>query len=196
MNLKTVIFIGRSGCGKGSQIEGLTNYLKENDSREVFHLESGERFRSFIKEDNYSSQLSLEISEAGLLQPAFLSIWAWTSELINKIKSNQHLLIDGTPRRQIEAEILESAFAFYGRKKIEVIYINVSKEWAIEKMLARGRQDDKEMANILARMDWFDSDVKPVIDFYKTHPPHVFYEINGEQTIKQVQEEILKLLEK
>ncbi len=196
MNLKTIIFIGRSGCGKGSQIESLTDYLKENDEREVFHLESGERFRSFIKEDNYSSQLSLEISEAGLLQPAFLSTWAWTSELINKAKSNQHLLVDGTPRRQIEAEILESAFAFYGREKIDVIYINVSKEWAIEKMLARGRQDDKEMTNILARMNWFDSDVIPVIDFYKTHPSHIFHEINGEQTIEQVQKEILKSLEK
>ena len=50
MNLQTVIFIGRSGCGKGTQIEQFKNFLKNNDEREVFHLEAGDRFRNLINE--------------------------------------------------------------------------------------------------------------------------------------------------
>lgn len=197
MNLQTLIFIGRSGCGKGTQVDKIIEYIKSSDDakREIFHLEAGERFRSFIKEGTYAADLANEINEIGGLQPEFLSIWAWGGEIVRKLKPNQHLLIDGTPRRLREAQILDTALDFFDRPKTQIIYLNVSRDWSIERLQQRGRKDDVEMSDILARMDWFDNDVVPVLDFYRAHRSHNFLDINGEQSIEKVHQDILAALE-
>ena len=192
MNTKTFIFIGRSGCGKGTQAEKLADFIKSQDAREIFHLEAGQRFRDFIKQDTYSSSLSRTISQAGVLQPEFLSVWAWSSDLITNLKEGSHMFIDGTPRRQSEALILESAFGFYQRKEVHIIYINVSREWATDRMTSRGRADDLDKHNVAGRLNWFDKDVMPVVDFYRNHNSHKFHEINGEQDIEKVHADILE----
>ncbi|HMP67508.1 MAG TPA: nucleoside monophosphate kinase [Candidatus Paceibacterota bacterium] len=191
MQLLTTIFIGRSGCGKGTQIEKLSEYIKLNDSKSIFHLEAGERFRDFIKQNTYAADLARKINAEGGLQPEFLSIWAWGGELVKKLKKDQHLFIDGTPRRVGEARTLESALDFFERQKVHVVYLNVSREWSIEKMKNRGRKDDKEMSDILARLDWFDNEVVPVIDYFRAHREYLFTEINGEQSVDDVHKDIL-----
>ena len=195
MKTLTNIFIGRSGCGKGTQIEQLTQSVEDKDWKRVFHLEAGARFRNFIKGESYSSQLAKEISEDGGLQPEFLSIWVWGGELTEKFEKDQHLFIDGTPRRLVEAKILESVFDFYNIKKVNIIYLNVSRDWATNRMKARGRADDLEDHDIKKRLDWFDNEVIPVIDYYRSHKNHNFIEINGEQDIEKVHKDIISALD-
>ena len=192
MNLQTIVFIGRSGCGKGTQVEQFQNFLKNNDNRGIFHLEAGERFRQFINEKTYTSELANEVAKNGGLQPEFLSIWAWTDKMVHNLKKDDHLLIDGTPRRLSEAKILETVFDFLNRPEINIVYLNVSREWAIQRMKERGRDDDKELQDVIARLDWFETDVVPVLDFYRAHKSHKFHEINGEQEIGKVAEDILE----
>ena len=46
---KTFIFIGRSGCGKGTQSELFLNKFREIKKEEpIYYLESGKNFREFI----------------------------------------------------------------------------------------------------------------------------------------------------
>lgn len=194
MNLKTIIFIGRSGCGKGTQVEKITEYLAQQDYRKTFHLEAGDRFRSFIEQPGYASKLSRQIYKTGALQPEFLSIWAWADKLNRDFEDDQHLLIDGTPRRLSEAKILDSALNFFERPEVDIVYINVGRQWAIERMQERGRSDDRKIEDIIARLDWFDTDVVPALDFYRAHKSHRFHEINGEQEIGKVHEDIVKSL--
>ena len=65
--------------------------------------------------------------------------------MVQGLNKDEHLLIDGTPRRVIEAKILESVFDFLDRSNVNIIYLNVSREWAIQKMHDRGRNDDKKI---------------------------------------------------
>jgi adenylate kinase family enzyme len=192
MDLQTIIFIGRSGCGKGTQAKKMQDFLERHDKRKVFHLEAGERFRLFIQDDTYSSVLARRISDDGGLQPEFLSVWAWTGELINNVDKHDHLLIDGTPRRKNEALTLGSAFEFYNRDKIDVVYLNVSEDWSRQRLEDRGREDDKEISDVDNRMQWFTRDVVPVIDYYRAHRTYNFHEINGEQSIDKVHKEIIE----
>ena len=194
MNLKTLIFIGRSGCGKGTQVEKMIKYLKNRDVRNCYHLEAGQRFRNFINEETFSSILAKRISEDGGLQPEFLSIWAWGGELIENMEKHQHVFIDGTPRRKREAEILETALDFYGRNDVDVVYLNVSREWAVDRMKSRGRSDDVDMEDIKSRLDWFDDEVVPALDYYRGHKSHRFHDINGENSIEEVHNDILESL--
>jgi len=194
MNLQTIIFIGLSGSGKGTQIQELKSFLQKNDNRGVFHLQAGDKLRSFINEKTYVSSLAKEVSEKGGLQPEFLSIWAWSDKMLYEMKENEHLLVDGAPRRIAETKILDSVFDFLGRENVHIIYLNVSKDWATEKMKKRGRDDDKEMEDILTRLNWFDTEVVPVIDYYRAHKNYHFHEINGEQALEKVTADILKAL--
>ena len=76
MELQTFIFIGRSGCGKGTQVELLQEYIKKQDhKRYAFYIETGARFRQFIKEHSLSSRLAAEIYKTGNRQPDFIAVW-------------------------------------------------------------------------------------------------------------------------
>ncbi len=194
-SLQTFIFMGRSGCGKGTQGKLLETALRASDSEhDILYLESGDIFRNFIKGNNYSQKLSREVYESGALQPEFLAVWAWASLLVDNMGGKEHLILDGVPRKLREAHVLDSAFTFYKREKINIVYINVSREWSKERLMARGRVDDNH-DDVEVRLNWFDVDVMPALNYFKENPEYVFHDINGEQTIEQVHAEVLKSLE-
>ena len=194
MNLQTLIFIGRSGCGKGTQAELLGKYIQENDKegRDIFYLVTGDQFRKLIKKKNYTGNLALKIYDDASRQPDFLAVYLWSSVLIDEFSGDQHHIIDGTPRSLSEIEILDTAMKFYGREKPVFIYMNVTSQWAIERLYGRGRLDDAAFENLKIKQKWFDSDVIPAIKYAKKNPLYRFVEINGEQSIEEVHQEIIQ----
>lgn len=194
MKPQTIIFIGRSGSGKGTQAKWLKEYL-ESKEEEVFHLESGKKFRQLIHHtDSYTAKLATEVNKEGKLQPEFLSVYIWTSELVEHMDEKLNVLIDGTPRRLDETKVLETAFEFYKRDNIHVIYLGVSEEVAIERLKNRGREDDKDIEDIKERQGWFETDVMPVIDYYRSTDYYHFHEVNGAGDIEEIHENILKAI--
>ena len=191
--LHTIIFIGRSGCGKGTQADLLKNRIArfDEEKQQILYVESGEHFRKFIRGENFSSKLSKKIYDVDERQPDFLACYIWSTVLINELEDDMHLVFDGAPRALDEAEILTSALKFYKRKSPAVIYINVSRKWSEERLLARGRKDDLNLSKIDKRLDWFDKDVMPAVEYFRQNPYYRFFEINGEQTIEQVHAEIV-----
>ena len=194
MTPNTFIFIGRSGCGKGTQVELLIEYLKKNSQNPVFYMESGQKFREFVSQSSYTADLARKIAETGGLQPAFLAIHIWSHLFIEQMQENKHLIIDGTPRKLDEAKILDEALGFYNREKTFVIYMNVGRKWATDRLVGRGRADDVKTSDIEKRLNWFDTDVIPAVEYLKSSPRFKFLDINGEQTVEEVQKEIMTKL--
>ena len=193
MQQKTFIFIGRSGCGKGTQAARIMEHLKAEDpTTPIFYMESGDRFRTFLKGNGYTQELSKKIMASGDLQPAFLAVHIWSHLMIEDMSANKHMVIDGTPRIKAEAMILDSAMQFYGRAEPTVVYLNVSREWSKARLAGRGRSDDVVAAEVDKRLGWFDSEVMPAIEYLRESPLYRFIEINGEQTIEEVQQEIMQ----
>jgi len=189
---ETFIFIGRSGCGKGTQVKLLLEFLKANDpQREIVHLETGKIFREFINGPTYTHGQSRDIYEKGGLQPEFLTVNMWSNFFIKEMKPDVHLVTDGTPRKPQEAEVLDSAVRFYRRGLPHLIFINVSRGWAEARLLGRGRVDDSKK-DIASRLDWYETDVVQAIDFYRTHNGYHYHEIYGEQPVEKVHQEILQ----
>ena len=192
MTPKTFIFIGRSGCGKGTQAELLVKFLlKKDPMREILHLETGKLFRDFIKNSTYTHKLSSKIYDEGGLQPEFLTVNLWSAFFIQSMQENVHLVIDGTPRKYHEAQVLDSAMKFYNREKPYLLYLNVSRDWATERLKGRGRMDDNR-SDIKARLDWFETDVVKAIGFYRDNPDYHFLDISGERGVEEVHEEIIQ----
>ncbi len=195
--LHTIIFIGRSGCGKGTQADLLKNRIfeREEGKRHIIYVETGDHFRQFIRGKNYSAELSKKIYDKDERQPEFLACWMWTNLIINELGPDMHLVFDGAPRARSEAEILTTALQFYKREKPTVIHLNVSRRWSEEHLLKRGRSDDVNIEKIDKRLDWFDKDVVPALEYFKKEPYYRFIEINGEQSIERVHSDIIAAYE-
>lgn len=190
---QTFIFIGRSGCGKGTQVELLQKLLAQKDpANEILHLETGNKFREFIEGNGYSNKLANEIYKKGNRQPDFLAVRFWANMLVDTINENSHIFFDGICRSLPEAKIFSTISEFY-KRKIMVVYINVSRKWSTERLTARGRADD-DGHGIQSRLDWFENDTMPAIEYFKSDDRYNFLDINGEQTIPEVHNEIVAKL--
>ena len=190
----TFIIFGPSGSGKGTQAHLLIDLLKKIDSeRKVMYIETGRRFREFADSGSYTATLVKGVMSTGALLPEFLPIWMWTEILVHDFAGNENIIFEGVSRREHEAPILDSAMRFYKRENPYVISINVSKEWATQRLNARGRYDDTP-ADIIERLNWYDKNVIPAIDFFKNDPYYKILEINGEQSIEDVHKEIVQKL--
>ena len=192
MNSKAFVFFGRSGCGKGTQAKLLSDFLK-SQGKEILYTETGGQFREFIKEDNYAAKLTGDILKAGALIPVFLPIWIWTDILVKNFTGKEDLVLDGVCRRLEESVALDSAFDFYKIKKQKIILINVSDKWSFSRMMERKRADDTP-EKIQNRLDWYEKDVRPSVEYFRNKNGYNFIEINGEQSIEDVHKDIIKAL--
>jgi len=186
------IIMGRSGCGKGTQVELLIKHLNEKENKfKTLHVESGSLIRSFSKESGYTQKRTKSVMEQGFLIPEAIIVSLWTNYLVKNYTGTENLVFDGTPRKLREAQLLNDAIEFYGIKKPTLIYIDVSNKWAEERLYGRARKDDNKDA-IKKRLSWFETDVMPAINYFKENHNYDFVNINGEQTIEDVHTEIMK----
>ena len=186
--------MGQSGSGKGEQSTRLQKVLKDKfPETQIYNLETGNNFRKLVSGENYSSKLAKAVADNGKLQPAFLAVCFWAENLMNNIKGHEHLILDGICRREEEARVFTTAMEFYDRKPV-VIYIKVSRKWATDLLLKRGRADDTDMNQLNGRLDWFEEFTLPAIEYLKTNNRYTVLEINGEQTKDEVEKEILQKL--
>lgn len=193
MELQTVIFIGHSGSGKGTQLAFLKDFLiTQAPEIPIFSMETGKYFREFIEGEGYTWDRARAVNSAGARQPEFLAVWVWASAFIEKFRGNEHLMFDGTPRSLCEAQMLHTIFPFYGRAKPTVIFLNTSRAWVEERLHSRGRSDDMNPGVIDRKLSWYEKDVVPAIEFYRSAPEYRFLDINGEQAPEVVHADILK----
>lgn len=192
---RTFIFFGPSGGGKGTQAALLEDYLKKNDtSHKVLSLSTGNLFREFVKSDTYTAGKVKDILDDGGLLPEFLPIWIWTNFLNKNVKDNtEHFIFDGMARREDEAPVLDGALEFYNRFPADVLIMDVSPEWATKRLKERGRYDDND-EDIKARLEWYETNVVPSINYFREKKEYRIYDIDGEKSLDEVHKDILEKL--
>lgn len=188
-NMAVYMFYGKSGSGKGTQAQILKSQL-ESQGKKIIYIETGKLFRDFIEShDNFMGNHVRSVVESGNLMPSFFPIYLWSRELVEQYTGVEDVILDGTARRIEEAPIIHSAFDFLGIQERYVITLTVSNQWVFDHMGFRDRADDTQ-EGMQQRLQWFDDQVVPVIDFFKQESIYTLMNINGEQTIEQVAQEI------
>lgn len=192
---QTIIFIGRSGSGKGTQIDLLKKYISEmNKEIGTFSFVMGNAFRSFMKDEGYAQDAIRIIVNSGKLVPDSITNSLFVYDLLNNLKPNEHLYIDGIPRSPLQSETVIEVIKFYERINPIIINIEVSKKVAEERMLLRARPDDTKEA-IAERMKFYDENIVPAIEILKEKSGFVYLEINGERTPEEINVELINKLE-
>ena len=174
-----IILIGIQGAGKSTQGNLLSEKLK------IPYLSTGHIFRELAKEKSPEGRYIKETINAGFLI---------SNEKTQHVVSNYILrpeyqsgyILDGFPRTVHQAENFEEKIDY-------VIYLKVSDKEALWRISGREEErDDETLKAIRKRIELFHEHTKPVLDFYRTK--HLLMEINGEQTIEEINKEILSKL--
>ncbi len=194
MDIKTIIFIGPQGSGKGTQIEKLKALLESRDRRRVVDIQTGRRFRALAAtQETFAEDKVAATLNTGILQPDFITTVLWGRAMLDQLDDKSHLLIDGFPRTVGQIPDLEDAFHFFERGTVDIINLATPEEVVRERMQSRARQDDTA-ESIEARLRWYREDTLPVIEYYRTRPNTRVHDIDGTLSIDGVHEEIVSRL--
>ena len=189
---KTYVFFGIVGAGKGTQIDLLKKVLGERDARKIVYAYPGSEYRALTASDSYTGSLVRSKLERGELQPNFLTISVFSSVLTREMTPDCHLIADGYPRTLEQADAFVAAMDFYSRGKVEIVYIEVSKEEVTRRMKLRNRSDDTD-EGITRRFFEYETNVIPSMKALEAKG-YDFHTINGEQSVEAVHADILKVL--
>jgi len=183
-----IILFGRSGCGKGTQAKLL---IKDFGFE---YLGSGVLLRERNTKDDFTGRKLKEIMNKGDLVPTPIMFRVWAEkieEMREKIDKNG-VIIDGSPRALLEAELMDYAFKWYGWENVKVVLLDLSEEEAFNRLIKRQRDDDNPNA-IKERLAYFKKDVQPAIDYYQEQGRLI--KIDGNQSIEDVYHEIKKAIQ-
>ncbi|MCZ4582637.1 adenylate kinase [Rhodococcus opacus] len=154
-----LVLLGPPGAGKGTQAAILSEKLG------VPHISTGDLFRANIGQ---ATPLGLEAKkylDAGDLVPSEITNNMVKARVAEPDAANGFLL-DGFPRTVDQAQALEAILAELNTKLDAVLSFIVDEDVVVERMLSRGRADDKEDV-IRNRLRVYREETAPLLDYYK-----------------------------
>lgn len=183
---KLIIF-GAPGVGKGTQAELLAKKM------DLFHFSTGNYLRELIKKETEIAKKVKEILEKGELVPDDMMIEIIKEALINNNRPNGFIL-DGFPRTVKQAQELDKILKDMNLQDIIVIYLKVSHEEILRRLLLRGRADDSKEI-IEKRLNVYEETTSKVLDYYKSKNTKII-EIDGVGEIEEINNIIITEINK
>lgn len=151
-----IVIIGPPGAGKGTQAQLLADVLK------CQHINTGDLLRREIARKSAFGEAVKEALDTGGFAPNRI-----TNALIrHEIATNQKFVLDGFPRNVDQARELTKILSECDRTVSHVINIVCDDEILVSRLMSRNRDDDKEDI-IRRRLELFNSETKPVIEYYR-----------------------------
>ena len=192
MSYRTVLLFGAPGAGKGTQGKILGTIPN------FFHCACGDVFRS-LKPDSAIGQVFLEYSSRGELVPDEQTIELWR-EFINastktgRFRPDQDtLVLDGIPRNEHQAEMLKETIKVVGIFYLKCTHVDELTERLQKRALKENRLDDANIDVIRNRLQTYERESKPVLEYYGKK---LLHPINADQTPAKVLFDILRHLVK
>lgn len=192
MKYKTILLFGAPGAGKGTQGKILGTVPN------FFHCACGDAFRS-LRIDNELGRIFIEYSSRGELVPddATIRLWkqsiAGSQQLGHFVPEKDTLLLDGIPRNVSQAEMLRDSLDVRAVFYLTCTDFNRLVERLQRRALRENRLDDANLAVIRARLETYDRETKPVLDYYGKDLVHT---IDSTQTPVNVLRDILRTVAK
>ncbi len=192
MSYRTILLFGAPGAGKGTQGKILGTIPG------LFHCACGEVFRS-LKADSEVGRIFLEYSSRGELVPDGPTVKLWHHYIESCTKAGRFhpaqdtLVLDGIPRNVHQAEMLRDTL-----EVVAIFYLRCKNPDALVQRLQRralkeNRLDDANLETIRHRLETYEQNTKPVLDFY---PKQLIHHIDAGQTPVEVLFDILKYVVK
>jgi adenylate kinase len=168
---RTILLFGAPGSGKGTQGKILGSIPN------LFHFACGDAFRNLRIEDPMG-RLFIEYSSRGQLVPDESTIALWAKNIKASTVNGEFdpgrdtLVLDGIPRNAHQADMLRDTLDVKA-----VFFLSCSdKSKMVERLqrraLRENRLDDANLEVIKKRLETYELETKPVLDYYGTKLVH------------------------
>lgn len=172
-----ILLMGLAGSGKGTQGKLLSDKL------DYEYISTGDYLREYLSEERKNQILVGKLVDDDEM-----------IKIINEFLSNtkKESILDGFPRSEAQANwLLEK------HKKNEIniealIYLKVTREELMDRLLERGRADDNEKA-IKTRFEEYSRATLPIVENYRKEDIKVI-EVNGSGSVGSIHKDILDRL--
>lgn len=192
MKYRTILLFGAPGAGKGTQGKILGTIPN------FFHCACGDVFRN-LRIDSELGRIFLDYSSRGQLVPDDATIRLWRQSIDGSQRlghfhpDTDTLVLDGIPRNTNQARLLTEDLDVRG-----VFYLTCSDfdkltERLQRRALRENRLDDANLSVIKNRLETYEKDTKPVLDFYGKDLVHT---IDSTQSQVKVLQDILAVISK
>ncbi len=160
-----LVLLGAPGSGKGTQAARLETHLQ------VPHISTGDLLRAEVAA---GSRLGLEAKEVmargELVSDAILL--GMLEDRFSRPDTAKGFILDGYPRNLAQADALDALMHRLGQPMDYAVQLEVPQELLVERIAGRakaeGRADDAPGA-VRTRLQVYDSQTAPVIEFYRQH---------------------------
>lgn len=178
--MKNIVIFGPPGSGKGTQSEFIIQ--KYN----LQHISTGDVLRAEIKGETPLGIEAKKHIEKGNLVPDSLIIDV-LEKVLDEKKNENGVIFDGFPRTVAQAAALKEMLNKRGQDIHVMINLKVGDEVLVERLVKRGQdsgRSDDNLETIKKRIDVYNNQTVPVIDFYEQEKKHVG--IDGVGTIDEI----------
>jgi adenylate kinase len=190
MKYRTILLFGSPGSGKGTQGKILGSIP------DFFHFACGDAFRN-LRIDDPIGRTFIEFSSRGQLVPDEPTISLWAKNIqastldgeFNPAKDT--LVLDGIPRNRQQAEMLQDTLDVKAVLNLTCSDNAKMIERLQRRALRENRLDDANLEVIKERLQTYQSETKPVLDFYG---PKLVHNIDSTQQPLHVLRQILDIL--
>jgi adenylate kinase len=212
-----VVLMGGPGAGKGTQARRLESELG------LPQVSTGDLFRQNIKNETKLGKLAQHYIDAGDLVPDEVTV-SMVRERLSRKDCTRGALLDGFPRTVAQAEALDKLLAEKGAHIGVVPFIRAGEDVLLERLAGRWtctkcghvfhllfkppqvegvcdfdgsplyqREDDTEETQ-RRRIEVYFEKTAPLLNYYRERG--LLAEVNGEQSIEEVQQELASTIRK
>ncbi len=190
MKYRTILLFGAPGSGKGTQGKIIGQIPG------FFHFACGDAFRNLRIEDPMG-RLFIEYSSRGELVPDEATIALWSKNINASTVDGEFdpardtLVLDGIPRNPHQAQMLSDTLDVKAVFFLSCADRTKMVERLQRRALRENRLDDANLDVIQRRLDTYEKETRPVLDFYG---PKLVHTVDATQSPLNVLREILGLI--
>jgi adenylate kinase len=129
--VKRLVLIGPPGSGKGTQAEALRDRLG------LLHVSTGDALREAVRQDTELGRQASEIMRAGRLVPDEIVAGIVEERLAREDCRGERFLLDGFPRTERQAALLDGILQRLGAKLDRVLLLDVPEDELVGRLSAR-----------------------------------------------------------
>ncbi len=176
-----LILFGPPGSGKGTQA------AKLEKTYGLFHISTGDMFRSEIENGTELGQQAHEFMSRGELVPDEVTIGMLRNRMLAHSEA-KGFIFDGFPRTEPQADALDHLMSDMNQQIDALILLEVPEEEIVNRILKRGidsnRSDDGDEDVIRNRFRVYQSKTAPIYNYYDKRGKA--FKISGLGTIEEI----------